>query len=60
MEERIRKEVDKYDEEFVRLWNEDKSKLIANKKQIEIEFYNFSTRILEEYQALEDKSKAEL
>ncbi len=46
MEERIRKEVDKYDEEFVRLWNEDKSKLMANKKQIEIEFYNFSTRIL--------------
>ena len=41
------------------MWHEDKSKLMANKKQLEIEFYNMSTRVLEEYQALEDKSKKE-
>jgi hypothetical protein len=59
MDAKIRKEVEKYDEEFLRLWHEDKSKLMANKKQLEIEFYNMSTRVLEEYQALEDKSKKE-
>lgn len=32
---------------------------MADKKKTEIEFYNMSTRVLEEYQALEDKSKQE-
>lgn len=29
---------------------------MSKKKQAELDFYKFSTRILEDYQALEDKS----
>lgn len=46
MDEKLRKEVEKFDEEFVRLWNEDKQLLIGKKKEHEIEFYKVSTEIL--------------
>ena len=39
---------DKYEPMIEKMWNEGrKEELIANKKQMEIEFYNDSTRLLE-------------
>lgn len=45
--------IEKYHPLVEKLWNEGKrDQLIANKKQMEIDFYNDSTKILEEYQEM--------
>jgi len=43
--------VDKYHPKIEELWNSGRrDELMANKKKLEIEFYNDSTLIMEEYQ----------
>lgn len=46
--------VEKYDPAFVEAMNTDRS--LIDKKKLEIEFYNMSTAVMENLQALEGKS----
>lgn len=55
--------VDKYHPKIEELWNSGRrDELMANKKKLEIEFYNDSTLIMEEYQQMiaDHKEKQEV
>ena len=55
--------IEKYHPIVEKLWNEGKKdELIARKKSMEIEFYNDSTKVLEEYNEMiaEQKEKEEV